>query len=339
MCWLVQMWPAHVYPENTSWWPAGVHIPVTSWCVRLVCSYAWSHVGVRCSSSCALLSSQVFCHMWCLIPHKLVRFSDTCSVSCLIRHEFMCLDTMSSVMSSRRLLDRLFWHVFQHIWHGLDLFSDPVSFGHMILLYLNKYLTSFDAFHTISGHAIPSPTALLCQEYSLNSFIGVNMLFSFSTQPWQSEEEGSWLREYPVTLMQFFRYLYHNVPDLVSLWMSPEFLCALAATVFPFNIRPYSEMVGNSVSWIFCSFSHKCTFWGFISYKSHEDKALLAVQTLMVLKTGLENLYLRFESERGVCSTKKQVLKLHFWGNVHYLLVSGRASSLTYKNQVNSDLQ
>uniref|UniRef100_A0A8I3W6I5 WD repeat and FYVE domain-containing protein 3 n=1 Tax=Callithrix jacchus TaxID=9483 RepID=A0A8I3W6I5_CALJA len=62
-------------------------------------------------------------------------------------------------------------------------------------------------------------------------------------QPWQSEEEGSWLREYPVTLMQFFRYLYHNVPDLASMWMSPDFLCALAATVFPFNIRPYSEMV------------------------------------------------------------------------------------------------
>lgn len=43
--------------------------------------------------------------------------------------------------------------------------------------------------------------------------------------------------------MQFFRYLYHNVPDLASMWMSPDFLCALAATVFPFNIRPYSEMV------------------------------------------------------------------------------------------------
>ncbi|XP_013921886.1 PREDICTED: WD repeat and FYVE domain-containing protein 3 [Thamnophis sirtalis] len=61
-------------------------------------------------------------------------------------------------------------------------------------------------------------------------------------KPWQSEEEGSWLREYPVTLMQFFRYLYHNVPDLATMWMSPDFLCALAATVFPFNIRPYSEM-------------------------------------------------------------------------------------------------
>ncbi|XP_011530068.1 WD repeat and FYVE domain-containing protein 3 isoform X12 [Homo sapiens] len=74
-------------------------------------------------------------------------------------------------------------------------------------------------------------------------FLLLGMLRSMLTSPWQSEEEGSWLREYPVTLMQFFRYLYHNVPDLASMWMSPDFLCALAATVFPFNIRPYSEMV------------------------------------------------------------------------------------------------
>lgn len=49
--------------------------------------------------------------------------------------------------------------------------------------------------------------------------------------------------------MQFFRYLYHNVPDLASMWLSPDFLCALAATVFPFNIRPYSEMVRQRRGW------------------------------------------------------------------------------------------
>uniref|UniRef100_A0A8D1LFM6 WD repeat and FYVE domain-containing protein 3 n=1 Tax=Sus scrofa TaxID=9823 RepID=A0A8D1LFM6_PIG len=75
------------------------------------------------------------------------------------------------------------------------------------------------------------------------AFLLLGMLRSMLHSPWQSEEEGSWLREYPVTLMQFFRYLYHNVPDLASMWMSPDFLCALAATVFPSNIRPYSEMV------------------------------------------------------------------------------------------------
>ncbi|XP_015220356.1 WD repeat and FYVE domain-containing protein 3 isoform X2 [Lepisosteus oculatus] len=77
------------------------------------------------------------------------------------------------------------------------------------------------------------------------AFLLLAMLRSMLNLPWQSEEEGSWLREYPVTLMQFFRYLYHNVPDLAPMWISPEFLCALAATVFPFNIRPYSEMVSD----------------------------------------------------------------------------------------------
>ncbi|XP_035514187.1 WD repeat and FYVE domain-containing protein 3 [Morone saxatilis] len=77
------------------------------------------------------------------------------------------------------------------------------------------------------------------------AFLLLAMLRSMLNLPWQSEEEGSWLREYPVTLMQFFRYLYHNVPDLSPMWHSPDFLCALAATVFPFNIRPYSEMVSD----------------------------------------------------------------------------------------------
>ncbi|XP_069782164.1 WD repeat and FYVE domain-containing protein 3 isoform X4 [Narcine bancroftii] len=82
----------------------------------------------------------------------------------------------------------------------------------------------------------------VCSE---SAFLLLGMLRTMLNLPWQSEEEGSWLREYPVTLMQFFRYLYHNVPDLAPLWTSPEFLCAFAATVFPFNIRPYSEMVSD----------------------------------------------------------------------------------------------
>ncbi|XP_073897949.1 WD repeat and FYVE domain-containing protein 3 isoform X4 [Castor canadensis] len=91
-----------------------------------------------------------------------------------------------------------------------------------------------------SSGSVVSSVHSVCAEAA---FLLLGMLRSMLTSPWQSEEEGSWLREYPVTLMQFFRYLYHNVPDLASMWMSPDFLCALAATVFPFNIRPYSEMV------------------------------------------------------------------------------------------------
>ncbi|XP_031192866.1 WD repeat and FYVE domain-containing protein 3 isoform X4 [Mastomys coucha] len=91
-----------------------------------------------------------------------------------------------------------------------------------------------------SSGTVVSSIHTVCTE---SAFLLLGMLRSMLNSPWQSEEEGSWLREYPVTLMQFFRYLYHNVPDLSSMWLSPDFLCALAATVFPFNIRPYSEMV------------------------------------------------------------------------------------------------
>ncbi|XP_051026473.1 WD repeat and FYVE domain-containing protein 3 [Acomys russatus] len=91
-----------------------------------------------------------------------------------------------------------------------------------------------------SSGTVVSSIHNVCTE---SAFLLLGMLRTMLNSPWQSEEEGSWLREYPVTLMQFFRYLYHNVPDLASMWMSPDFLCALAATVFPFNIRPYSEMV------------------------------------------------------------------------------------------------
>ncbi|XP_035234406.1 WD repeat and FYVE domain-containing protein 3 isoform X2 [Anguilla anguilla] len=91
-----------------------------------------------------------------------------------------------------------------------------------------------------SSGAVAGSIHGVCSEAAL---LLLAMLRSLLNLPWQSEEEGSWLREYPITLMQFFRYLYHNVPDLAPMWLSPEFLCALAATVFPFNIRPYSEMV------------------------------------------------------------------------------------------------
>uniref|UniRef100_A0A4W3HF18 WD repeat and FYVE domain containing 3 n=1 Tax=Callorhinchus milii TaxID=7868 RepID=A0A4W3HF18_CALMI len=93
-----------------------------------------------------------------------------------------------------------------------------------------------------SSGTVVASVHTVCSEAA---FLLLGMLRSMLNLPWQSEEEGSWLREYPVTLLQFFRYLYHNIPDLAPFWTSPEFLCAFAATVFPFNIRPYSEMVSD----------------------------------------------------------------------------------------------
>ena len=36
--------------------------------------------------------------------------------------------------------------------------------------------------------------------------------------------------------MQFFLFLYHNHTDFISLASSPEFICSLSATLFPYNI-------------------------------------------------------------------------------------------------------
>lgn len=47
---------------------------------------------------------------------------------------------------------------------------------------------------------------------------------------------GAWIQEYPVTLMQFFLFLYHNQPDFVHLSSTPEFISSLAATLFSYNI-------------------------------------------------------------------------------------------------------
>ena len=53
-------------------------------------------------------------------------------------------------------------------------------------------------------------------------------------QAWEAEDEA-WLGEYPVTLMQFLLFLYHNQPEFVPLCMSGDFLCGLAATLFPYR--------------------------------------------------------------------------------------------------------
>jgi hypothetical protein len=44
---------------------------------------------------------------------------------------------------------------------------------------------------------------------------------------------ASWAKDYPVTVMQFLLYLYHNHVDFLPLSMSSEFLTALASTLFP----------------------------------------------------------------------------------------------------------
>ena len=59
-----------------------------------------------------------------------------------------------------------------------------------------------------------------------------------------SEQKSSlWLQEYPVTLMQFLLFLYHNQPDFISLSTTPEFISGLVATLFPYtNVNTESKV-------------------------------------------------------------------------------------------------
>lgn len=53
-------------------------------------------------------------------------------------------------------------------------------------------------------------------------------------------EGECWLQEYPVTLVQFLLFLYHNQSDFIQLSVQPDFISALAATLFPY-FSPDSE--------------------------------------------------------------------------------------------------
>lgn len=47
-----------------------------------------------------------------------------------------------------------------------------------------------------------------------------------------------WLRDYPVTIIQFLFFLYHNMGDIMPVLMSAEVLSALAGTLFPRPVIP-----------------------------------------------------------------------------------------------------
>lgn len=47
-------------------------------------------------------------------------------------------------------------------------------------------------------------------------------------------EGENWLHDYPVTLVQFLLFLYHNQSDFIQLSVQPDFISALAATLFPY---------------------------------------------------------------------------------------------------------
>jgi hypothetical protein len=58
------------------------------------------------------------------------------------------------------------------------------------------------------------------------------------------DHEGeNWAREYPVTLIQFLLFLYHNHSDFIQLSTQPDFIAALSATLFPYFSPDSDECV------------------------------------------------------------------------------------------------
>jgi hypothetical protein len=53
-----------------------------------------------------------------------------------------------------------------------------------------------------------------------------------------------WLRDYPVTIIQFLFFLYHNMADFMPVFMAGDVLGALAGTLFP--RQPGSETGSGS---------------------------------------------------------------------------------------------
>ena len=52
-----------------------------------------------------------------------------------------------------------------------------------------------------------------------------------------------WAQEYPVTLLQFLLFLYHNHSEFIQLSVQPDFISALAATLFPYYTTDSDECV------------------------------------------------------------------------------------------------
>ncbi|XP_046392591.1 WD repeat and FYVE domain-containing protein 3 isoform X2 [Ischnura elegans] len=71
----------------------------------------------------------------------------------------------------------------------------------------------------------------LCPEAVINI---LGMVRTMLNQEGKSPDSlPEWLRDYPVTIIQFLFFLYHNMADFMPVFMSGEVLGALASTLFP----------------------------------------------------------------------------------------------------------
>ncbi len=90
----------------------------------------------------------------------------------------------------------------------------------------------------------------VCTDAILVILAQIRAMLNHNTDP---DETIPWIQEYPLTLIQFLLYLYHNVPEFKPVCMSAPFLCGLASTLFPYIanteqvISPVEEYVNISL--------------------------------------------------------------------------------------------
>ncbi|XP_038062031.1 WD repeat and FYVE domain-containing protein 3-like isoform X2 [Patiria miniata] len=72
----------------------------------------------------------------------------------------------------------------------------------------------------------------ICTDAILVILAQIRAMLNHTIDP---DEDIPWIQEYPVTLIQFLLYLYHNVPEFKPVCMSAPFLCGLASTMFPYT--------------------------------------------------------------------------------------------------------
>ncbi|XP_048589940.1 WD repeat and FYVE domain-containing protein 3-like [Nematostella vectensis] len=76
----------------------------------------------------------------------------------------------------------------------------------------------------------PAKYTIYCSEAAS---VLLSMAKAMVNEAWEDTEEGSWLREYPVTLIQFLLFLYNNVQQFGAICTGHEFLESLVAVLFP----------------------------------------------------------------------------------------------------------
>lgn len=88
-----------------------------------------------------------------------------------------------------------------------------------------------------SGVKLPTPSPQQPVLYNIYcpeaAYVLLAMAHSMVNEAWEDTGDNSWLREYPVTLIQFLLFLYRNITAFSIVCSTQEFLEKLVAVLFP----------------------------------------------------------------------------------------------------------